>query len=118
MATRRKPETLEQRALVTVLRAARLRFFAVPNEGRHSAAAHNHFKTLGRTAGVPDLILVDRAPIDGLPVAIEMKALKGKLTKPQKEFHAQMIDAGWHVIVGYGFRDAVDQLRQLGFEGL
>ena len=108
-------EASEQRMLVSILKARGIKFFSVPNEGRHTYAAHSMFKSMGRLTGVPDLIFIDRSPKTGMPVAIEMKSKKGKVRKSQSDVHEMMAESGWHVHVAYGFMDALDFLDGLGF---
>ena len=51
---------------------------------------------------------------DAKPVAIEMKAAKGRLSPEQRDLHEVMRREGWIVICAFGFEDAVSQLTDLG----
>lgn len=114
---REGPETA---VVVGWLRARRLRFFGVPNGaylgGRNRYAVVGKLKAEGLLPGAPDLVLIDRAPRTGQPVALEMKRLSGgRLSSAQKSVIASMEDAGWAVVVGHGALDAISKLHELGY---
>lgn len=113
----------EQAALCAWLWAHRVRFFAVPNgarlgSGKQRFARMATLKKEGLTPGAPDLVLVDLAPCDGRPVAIEVKRAKGgRLSSWQKAMREIALGCGWHYLVARGYADGVRQLRGLGYGG-
>ena len=120
-------EHVEQVNLCKWLLDVGVSYFAVPN-GSHLANGYRSMSWLkaeGLKEGIPDLILVDLAPIDGKPVAIEMKRVGGKGGKVRKDrtltdkgqayWQCLMPSKGWHHIVGLGSDDAVEQLVRLGY---
>jgi hypothetical protein len=104
----------EQKTLIAWLDFKKIAYFAVPNEGLRTQRNGARLKAQGMVAGAPDIVLVDLTSAE-VPVAIEMKTKKGRLTDSQRNMHDIMRRAGWHVIVAYGAEDAVDQLRKAGF---
>ena len=119
----------EQRDLCRWLTGAGVSHFSVPN-GSHLANGYRSMawlKAEGLKDGIPDLILIDRAPVDGKPVAVELKRVGGKggkvrkdrtLTDPCQAYWQKLMPLkGWHHIVGLGADDAVQQLRELGYGG-
>ena len=115
MKTSQTPtETQEQRLLVDWLRIRRVRFFSVPNGavlgGRNRFALLAKLRAEGLLTGAPDLVLIDRAPTTGRPVAVEMKRRVGALlSNDQIRVHTLMRAAGWDVIVGWGAESAISQ---------
>lgn len=86
------------------------RIFAVPNGGHRHPAVAAKLKATGTVAGVPDLY------VPALHLWIEMKRQKGGvLSSVQKDWIEYLSDIGDTVIVGKGWEDAVEKLRQLGF---
>lgn len=57
--------------------------FAVPNGGSRNKIEAYNMKKEGVTAGVPDLLFLYNSNL----YAIEMKAVKGRLTESQKDLH-------------------------------
>lgn len=104
----------EQKMLIGWLNAMGIAYFAVPNEGLRTQRNGARLKAQGMVAGAPDIVLVDLT-IAEVPVAIEMKAKKGRLTDSQRNMHDIMRRAGWLVIVAHGVDDAIGQLRKAGF---
>jgi hypothetical protein len=121
---RRKPtldkspptEAQEQARLCQWLSSKGVAYFAVPNGayfGVRDPIYGSRLKRAGVRPGVPDLILIKRAP-DGRPIAIELKrSVGGRLTKHQKRQHELMRKEGWHVLVGHGAEDAVGQVKEI-----
>ena len=114
--TRLNKESDEQKLLIRILRIARLRCFAVPNEGRRGGRTGAGMVARGLSAGAPDLIVIDLAPSTGRPVAIELKGKGGVVSENQKRMLDLMADAGWHTIVGWGCDHTLEQLKALGFK--
>ena len=63
----------------------------------------------------PERILADLF-VPELTLWIEMKRAKGgRLSPAQKDWIEYLSDIGHTVVIGHGFEDAVEKLRQLGF---
>jgi len=119
-ARQRPSESVDQRALVEWMDLKGIRYFSVPNGfiagGMNKWAMLARLRAEGMKAGAPDLILVDRANTDGMPVAVEMKRLRGgQLSPEQVAMLAAMRTAGWHIIIAPGLQSAITQLEELGF---
>jgi len=113
-------ESTEQALLVHWLLSRGIKHFAVPNGailgGRNRYGAIAKLKREGLLPGAPDIVLIDRAPDTGDPVAIEMKrSIGSRLSPNQRHVIAFMRLAGWRVVVGYGFTNAMQQLQALGY---
>ncbi len=110
-------EHAEQVALCQWLRLRRIDYFAIPNAARRNPRTAAMLKAEGMRAGVPDLVLIPPAPVDGWKhVAIELKRQKGgRLADTQREMHAIMSAHGWIIIVALGFAHAIEQLTGLGY---
>lgn len=113
-------ETTEQRALIEWLTFKHIGHFSVPNGfiagGRNKWAMLAKLKKEGLLKGAPDLILIDRSPKTGQPVAVEMKRVKGgDLSPDQRQVIASMRAAGWIVILAPGAHSAIMQLEREGF---
>ena len=117
--TAKPHEISEQIAVVRALKAARLRFFAVPNGGRRSRSEALSLKRSGVVAGVPDLVIVTPPPVGGyVATALEMKREGGRPSDLRPEQRVWLEDLrvlGWACVVGYGARDALGKLRALGY---
>lgn len=101
-------------------RFRRIGIFSVPNGfiagGRSKHAGIQKLKNEGMLKGAPDLILMNRCPKSGRPIAIEMKRKRGgELSPEQEQVIAQMRLAGWIVIVAEGYDHARRALISLGF---
>lgn len=83
--------------------------------GRNRFAVLAKLQAEGMLRGAPDLVLVDRAPRCGSPVAIEVKRVGGRLSPAQRAVCDRMRAAGWQVVVAYGADDGLRKLRQLGY---
>ena len=119
-ALRAPLETSEQRTLVAWMRMRGIRHFAVPNGailgGRNKWGLLNKLKAEGMLPGAPDLVLIDPAPRTGEVVCLELKRRKGgKLSKSQEAVLDQLYEAGWHVIVANGAKEAMQALLALGY---
>lgn len=119
-------EHQEQCVVVNWLRGRGVMVFAVPNGAKLGGTKKQRYgqiaklKKEGLMPGVPDLVVVDMGmramsygPI-GAPVAVEIKAKGGRLSKEQESTHELMRERGWIVIVAYGFDDARRQLTEIG----
>lgn len=113
-------EHYEQRKVVEKLEAAGIAFFAVPNGGRRDIKEAAKLKREGVRRGVPDLVIL-RAP-PAFPkwtgVALEMKRASGTFTdvsEDQRVWLSRFQMARRIPVVGYGWRDAVEKLKALGY---
>jgi hypothetical protein len=112
MTRRRQPEAQLQRAVIDHLRwrgAPGVFAFHVPNGGWRGPIEAAIFKSLGVTAGVPDIIIL----CDGRAFGLELKSAKGRLTDVQRETHRRMREAGAPVAVAHGIDEALGQLTEL-----
>lgn len=83
---------------------------AVPNGGARHPAVAGKLKAEGVKAGVPDLLIFERAP-DGCGgmycgLAIEMKVKPNKPTPAQESWLAALADRGWQTAVAYSSEEA------------
>jgi len=97
-----------------------LLFCAVPNGGKRSRTEGAKLKAEGVSRGVPDILIFDAPSSEELAgkvgTALEMKRKKGgRLSAEQKVWLKELEDRGWHVIVGRGAEDAIEQLQQAGY---
>jgi hypothetical protein len=112
-------EHQEQRALVGWLVQAGVMFFSIPNGANAPPRFRRKLLDEGLEPGAPDLIV--RTPPPGAPgvlmVGVEMKRRAGgHLSEAQKNWIASVRDMPWwRVLVCAGARDAVAQLRELGY---
>lgn len=82
--------------------------FAIPNgELRHPMVAAR-LKSEGVTPGIPDLCIIK----DDAVIWVEMKAQGGRLSNVQKEIHQKMRGLKHTVLVCYGFKDAIEQIKE------
>ncbi len=80
--------------------------FAIPNGGYRDKRTAEKLQAEGVVPGVPDLF------IPAWRLWVEMKRQKGgALSKVQKEVIPRLEDAGYTVIVGKGWRDAMEKVR-------
>ena len=103
-------EDAEQVAVVNWLRGKGALVFHIPNGMRSGPVTGARFKRLGVLAGVPDLCFVLHG---GKVVWIEMKKIKGKVSKEQMAVHEQMMHLGHIVVIGYGAKDAIKKVLEL-----
>lgn len=93
-------------------------FCSVPNGARVSERERSKLVAEGLSPGFPDLLIFDRPPAcpDKVGVALEMKRRDGgKTPENQRQWHAKLRARGWTVVVANGAREAVEQLRRLGY---
>lgn len=136
-------EAQEMLALAVYLDVAcgPLGWIHVPNEGKRSAAGGALMRRMGLKKGAPDVLIFREArrplgwdrPADrdtllsseephgvALPrgIAIELKregATNSSLSCDQENFGCALADNGWYWFVARGAREAIDELRRLGF---
>ncbi len=95
-------ESMEQILFVNWMRKTHKehRIFHIPNGGHRNKATAGKLKAEGVSAGVPDLF------IPSLRLFIEMKDLKGVVSKEQKNWLTYLASVGYSVAVCHGFEDA------------
>ena len=111
--SRRHPEQQIQRAVLEHLKlrhAPGVYWFHVANGGYRAPIEAKVLKSLGVTAGVPDLILIRGGKAYGL----ELKAHGGHLSPAQRTAHVLMRAAGAEVEVAVGLDAALRQLESWG----
>lgn len=110
-------ETSEQQAVIEWARYAQGRYpamknlYHVPNEGKRTKAAAGIAKSMGLSAGVPDLIL-DYPAGRYHGCRIEMKYGKNKPTKDQEEWLKRLAAAGYFVAVCWSASAAIALLTE------
>ena len=83
--------------------------FAVPNGGKRGIMEAKRLKAEGVTSGVSDLIILRP---NGKVLFLEMKTIKGKLSKEQIKFFDMLEVMGFDYIVGYGASDASKKILE------
>ena len=81
--------------------------FSVPNGVNCTPNERSKLNREGLVKGVPDLF------VPSLKLFIEMKTVKGKLSKYQKEVIAELQFCGYEVLVAYSFLEAKEHLNNL-----
>jgi len=85
-----------------------IRIFAIPNGGYRSKVTAANLKAEGVKKGVPDLFVPE------WNLWIEMKRIKGgSVSAEQKDWIAYLESVGHNVIIGKGWRNAMDQIEDL-----
>lgn len=115
------PEHWEQVQVVKALARAKVVYCAVPNGGFRVRREAAMLKAEGVQKGMPDLLIFTPPPSSPgrCGVALEMKRRDGKpsdLRPNQRVWLERLEDLGWSVVVGWGALDAIDKLRDLGYE--
>ncbi len=90
---------------------AKVVWFHVPNGESRSPRTGARLKQMGVRAGVADLCIILPS---GLVHFLELKAPKGKQSKPQKDFQAQCEGCGVPYAVASSFEEAEAILRRWG----
>jgi hypothetical protein len=116
-------ESNEQKEVVKFLESKAHSFFAVPNSGHRNKLYAYRLRQEGVKAGVPDLIVITPPPArpNAKGTVIEMKKPKElggsyKNIRPaQKEWLITFGKNGWICIVGFGAKDAIESLIELGY---
>lgn len=113
-------ESTEQIKVVRRLREARYLFCHVPNGVEITERAKRTFIAEGVQKGVPDLMIFTPPPNkpEFVGCALEMKTTaRGSGLRPnQKRWGADLQKVGWVWIVGWGAKDAIAKLRELGYD--
>ena len=111
--TRRRPEQDVQKAIAEHLRLRRapgVYWFHPANGGYRKPLEAAIMKSLGVTAGVPDLICIR----EGKTYGLELKAPNGRLNESQRTAHEEMKAAGAEVAVAVGIDQALEWLEGWG----
>jgi hypothetical protein len=113
-------EEVEQLHLAAYLDALGLLWCHVGNERKCSPRQGHRLKMLGIKPGVPDVMIYDTPPaVDSAHgCAIELKATgkRATVSEHQAWWVEQLGRRGWCVRVCYGFDQAREYLRELGYE--
>lgn len=109
-------------ALAAWLDARRLLWCHTPNESPVSVAYRVKMKRLGVKAGCPDVLIFSHVPryrdlitVPVRGVALELKALGGRVSPAQKAWLAALREEGWLTRVCVGAIEAVEWLQSLGY---
>lgn len=115
-------ETEHQKKVVKALRRAGILVAYVPNEIPQEVPHAIRAKLLreryamGLLKGMPDLLVLDPPPVGGyVGTALEMKSPKGRVSKHQDGISGCLQLRGWAVVVGWGWENALEELRKLGY---
>ena len=98
------PEHDFQKQVVNYLKYNKFYVFSVPN-GLYikNIATRKHYKAMGLTAGVSDLIIIRPG---GKYVCVELKTKTGKQSPAQIEFEQKIISSGGEYFVWKSLKDA------------
>lgn len=99
------------------LRAHKIKFLHIPNEGRRHPLEGLAQKALGLNPSASDYLITSRVPAypGARGVFLEMKSLTGKLTDGQREFLRSMSDEGYITTSCHGGDEAIKFMQSLGF---
>lgn len=90
-------------------------FFSIPNELLGSARSNGglgrmaRFKRMGLRSGVADLIIIRFGAY-----FLELKTSRGKQSESQKQFQADVIDAGAEYAIAHNIDEAIGALKIWG----
>lgn len=103
------PEHEFQKQVVKYLLSNKIYVFAVPN-GIHirSVATRKHYKDMGLTSGVSDLIIINPG---GTYTCVELKTKTGKQTDSQKEFMQKIISLDGEYLIWRTLTDAENWVK-------
>lgn len=115
-------EDAEQVKLAQWLDLHKILWCHVPNGGKRGITTARKLKAHGVKAGVPDVLIFDRAPVmiahgkGCTGVAIELKRIKdGQTSADQKKWLADLTERGWICEVCAGADKAIEFLQSLGY---
>lgn len=101
------------------LRAHRIKFLHIPNEGKRHPLEGMAQKALGLNPSASDYLITSKIPnypnVRG--VFLEMKTLTGNVTEGQEEFINSQKEEDYMGTVCYGADDAIKFMQSLGFGG-
>lgn len=85
--------------------------FHIPNGGKRSKSEAVRFRAAGVRSGVPDLFLpCSRGGFHGLWV--EMKAIGGRVSREQEQWHKELMEQGYMSVVCYGAAAAIETIEK------
>jgi hypothetical protein len=115
---RRQPERAEQRILAQYLDALNVLWCHPANEGMHKPQYRHAQALAGLKPGVPDCLIFTPPPTNpsARGLAIELKAVDGRLSDAQSEWIDKLSALGWVTAVAYGADDAIGIVRSYGYE--
>lgn len=87
------------------------RLFHVPNGGARSKAAAGKLKAEGVKRGVPDYLFPVRRG-DYVGLAIELKAIGGRVEPEQRDWLTHLQSQGWVAVTAYGAEEAWQFVRK------
>lgn len=107
-----RPKISEHSHQVAFIKWFRARYpgvliFAIPNGGARNCVTGKKLKDEGVVPGIPDLY------IPGARTWIEMKTETGRLSEKQKQVIKYLETIGDTVIIGYGFEDAKQKIKEI-----
>jgi len=114
-------EASEQVALVKHLRKAGILMCAVPNGGKRDKVTAMAISRQGVSRGVPDILIFDapdKNSANKRGCAVELKRINGtysQVSPYQRKWLADLEKRNWITIVAYGCKDALDKLREVGY---
>lgn len=99
------------------LRAHKIKFLHIPNEGKRHPLEGLAQKALGLNPSASDYLILSKVPLhpEARGVFIEMKTLKGTATEGQLKFLDSVKEEGNIGTVCYGCDDAIKFMESLGF---
>lgn len=107
-------EHAEQCRLIAWFRATYpdVLIFAIPNGGARNIVTATKLKAEGVLPGVPDIF------IPAWKLWVEMKKEKGgRVSESQKKIFPQLEKSGYSIVIGHGFRDAMEKINQFANGG-
>lgn len=111
-----RTESTEQEAVVGYCNALGIPVIHIPNEGKRSYQYGAMLRRMGLRRGFPDLFVpLARLGYHGL--FIEMKAGRGRLSDPQREWLEKLNKEGYAVSVCYGADEAIAKIRRYTEDG-
>lgn len=110
--TPRSGETAEHIKLASFLDAVGAHWCHVPNGGSRNVVEATKLKRMGVKPGVPDILIFDRPPLqpEACGIAIELKAIRGKLREAQTFWLNGLRERGWLAYVCYSAQEAKELL--------
>jgi hypothetical protein len=110
-------EGLEQYTVAEWLRAYKVKFLHVPNEGKRHPKEGMMLKMLGLEPGASDFLIFSMSPqLAQCPgICLEMKTATGVATENQLTFLREMRCLGWLTFIAYGANAAIEFLENHGY---
>ena len=104
-------ESQIQNMVIQFLRNNNLKYHTSFNGIKASFGQMRFMKSQGLAGGHPDLTIYKKVGNNDL-LFLELKTIKGKLSKSQKEYIRDLIEDGYIVSVSYGYYDAVYKIKK------